>query len=150
MADPVFAATVKILLDKLLSLTIKEINSSRDFNEDLEMFTQNVSLIQAFLHDVETPQVEKQQSVEQWLRRLERVTENVFDRFRYESLKTKVMNIRNSPMKKVSGFFSHTAFKSKMSRIINSINKELTAINKVAKDLGLHSLMVPSWKILPI
>ncbi|KAG5582649.1 hypothetical protein H5410_053276 [Solanum commersonii] len=134
----------------LLSLTIKEINSSRDFNEDLEMFTQNVSLIQAFLHDVETPQVEKQQSVEQWLRRLERVAENVFDRFRYESLKTKVMNIRNSPMKKVSGFFSHTAFKRKMSRIINSINKELTAINKAAKDLGLHSLIVPSRKILPI
>ncbi|KAH0724114.1 hypothetical protein KY289_007158 [Solanum tuberosum] len=126
MADPVFAATVKILLDKLRSLTIKEINSSRDFNEDLEMFTQNVSLIQAFLHDVETPQVE------------------------YESLKTKVMNIRNSPMKKVSGFFSRTAFKSKMSRKINSINKELTAINKVAKNLGLHSLMVPSRKILPI
>ncbi|WMV52077.1 hypothetical protein MTR67_045462 [Solanum verrucosum] len=152
MADPVFAASVKVLLDKLLSLTIKEINSSRDFNEDLEMFTQNVSLIQAFLHDVETPQVEKQQSVEQWLRRLERVTENaenVFERFRYESLKTKVMNIRNSPMKKVSGFFSRTAFKSKMSRKINSINKE-SAINKVAKDLGLHSLMVPSRKILPI
>ncbi|KAH0752500.1 hypothetical protein KY285_005648 [Solanum tuberosum] len=150
MADPVFAATVKVLLDKLLSLTIKEINSSRDFNEDLEMFTQNVSLIQAFLHDVETPQVEKQQSVEQWLRRLERVAENVFDRFKYESLKTKVMNIRNSPMKKVSGFFTHTAFKSKMSRKINSINKELTAINSVAKDLGLHSLIVPSRKIFPI
>ncbi|XP_015161125.1 disease resistance protein RGA2-like [Solanum tuberosum] len=153
MADPVFAATVKVLLDKLLSLTIKEINSSRDCNEDLEMFTQNVSLIQAFLHDVETPQVEKQQSVEQWLRRLERVAENaenVFDRFKYESLKTKVMNIRNSPMKKVSGFFTHTAFKSKMSRKINSINKELTAINSVAKDLGLHSLIVPSRKIFPI
>ncbi|WMV52078.1 hypothetical protein MTR67_045463 [Solanum verrucosum] len=37
-----------------------------------------------------------------------------------------------------------------MSRKINSINKELTAINKVAKDLGLHSLIVPSRKILPI
>ncbi|KAH0752489.1 hypothetical protein KY285_005637 [Solanum tuberosum] len=37
-----------------------------------------------------------------------------------------------------------------MSRIINNINKELTAINKVAKDLGLHSLMVPSRKTLPI
>ncbi|KAH0723067.1 hypothetical protein KY289_006111 [Solanum tuberosum] len=153
MADPVIGATVQVLLEKLISLTIEEVNSSRDFNKDIEMLTQNVSLIQAFIHDVETPQVDKQQSVEQWLNRLERVAEdaeNVFDRFRYESLKTKVMSIRNSPMKKVSGFFSHTAFKRKMSQKINNINKELTAINKVAKDLGLQSLMVPSRKILPI
>ncbi|KAK6778505.1 hypothetical protein RDI58_025223 [Solanum bulbocastanum] len=153
MADPVIGATVQVLLEKLISLTIKEVSSSRDFNKDLEMLTQNVSLIQAFLHDVETPQVEKQQSVEQWLNRLDRVAEdaqNVFDRFRYESLKAKVMNNRNSPMKKVCGLFSHTAFKRKMSQKINNINKELTAINKVAKDLGLQSLMVPSPKILPI
>ncbi|KAG5582658.1 hypothetical protein H5410_053285 [Solanum commersonii] len=153
MADLVIGATVQVLLEKLISLTIEEVNSSRDFNKDLEMLTQNVSLIQAFIHDVETPQVEKQQSVEQWLNRLERVAEdaeNVFDRFRYESLKTKVMSIRNSPMKKVSGFFSHTAFKRKMSQKIHNINKELTAINKLAKDLGLQSLMVPSRKILPI
>ncbi|KAH0721650.1 hypothetical protein KY290_005744 [Solanum tuberosum] len=150
MADPVIGATVQVLLEKLISLTIEEVNSSRDFNKDLEMLTQNVSLIQAFIHDVETPQVEKQQSVEQWLNRLERVAEdaqNVFDRFRYESLKTKVVR---SPLKKVSGFFSHTAFKRKMSQKINNINKELTAINKVAKDLGLQSLMVPFRKILPI
>ncbi|WMV52079.1 hypothetical protein MTR67_045464 [Solanum verrucosum] len=85
MADPVIGATVQVLLEKLISLTIEELNSSRDFNKDLEMLTQNVSLIQAFIHDVETPQVEKQQSVEQWLHRLERVAEdaeNVFDRFR--------------------------------------------------------------------
>ncbi|XP_015164580.1 putative disease resistance protein RGA4 isoform X2 [Solanum tuberosum] len=150
MADPVIGATVQVLLEKLISLTIEEVNSSRDFNKDLEMLTQNVSLIQAFIHDVETPQVEKQQSIEQWLNRLERVAEdaeNVFDRFRYESLKTKVVR---SPLKKVSGFFSHTAFKRKMSQKINNINKELTAINKVAKDLGLQSLMVPFRKILPI
>ncbi|KAH0752493.1 hypothetical protein KY285_005641 [Solanum tuberosum] len=113
MADPVIGATVQVLLEKLISLTIEE-------------------------------------SVEQWLNRLERVAEdaqNVFDRFRYESLKTKVMS---SPMKKVSGFFSHTAFKRKISRKINNINKEVTAINKVAKDLGLQSPMVPSRKILPI
>ncbi|KAG5582653.1 hypothetical protein H5410_053280 [Solanum commersonii] len=69
----VVGATVQVLLEKLISLTIEEVNSSRDFNKDLEMLTQNVSLIQAFIHDVETPQVEKQQSVEQWLNRLERV-----------------------------------------------------------------------------
>ncbi|XP_049355201.1 disease resistance protein RGA2-like [Solanum verrucosum] len=155
MADAVIGATVQVLLEKLISLTIEEVNSSRDFNKDLEMLTQNVSieaisLIQAFIHDVKTPQVEKQQSIEQWLNRLERVAEdaeNVFDRFRYESLKTKVVR---SPLKKVSGFFSHSAFKRKMSQNINNINKELTAINKVAKDLGLQSLMVPSRKILPI
>nr|WHB10911.1 Rpi-amr17 [Solanum americanum] len=150
MADPVIGATVQVLLEKLISLTIEEINSSRDFNKDLQMLTQNVSMIQAFIHDVETPQVDKQQSVNQWLNRLDRVAEdaeNVFDRFRYESLKTQV---RNSRMKKVSGFFSHTAFKRKMSRKIKNINEELRAINKLAKDLGLQSLMVLPRKILPI
>lgn len=150
MADPVIGATLQVLLEKLISLTIKEINSSRDFNEDLVMLTQNVSLIQAFIYDIERPLVEKQHSVEQWLNRLERVAENaenVFDRCRYESLKTQV---QNSPMKKVSGFFSHSAFKRKISQKINNINKELTAINNLAKDLGLQSLVVPSRQILPV
>ncbi|WMV52129.1 hypothetical protein MTR67_045514 [Solanum verrucosum] len=151
MADPVIGATVQVLLEKLLSLTIEEFSSSRDCNKDLEMLTQNVSLIQAFIHDAERRQVEDQ-SVKLWLNRLERAAENaenVFDKFRYESLKRQV-KIRNNPMRKVSDFFSHTAFKNKMSRKINNINEELRAINKVAKNLGLQSLMVPPQKILPI
>ncbi|KAK4724919.1 hypothetical protein R3W88_027698 [Solanum pinnatisectum] len=84
---------------------------------------------------------------------LERVAEdaeNVFDEFRYESLKAQVMNIRTKLMEKVSNFFSHTVFKYKMSEKINNINEELRAINQLAKDLGLQSLMVPSRNILPI
>ncbi|XP_049405234.1 disease resistance protein RGA2-like [Solanum stenotomum] len=132
MADPVIGATLQVVLEKLLSLTIEELKSLRNFNNDLEMLIQNVSLIQAFIHDVERPQVEKQ-VVEQWLMRLERVAENaenVFDQLRYESLKTKVMKIRNSPVKKVRNFFSHTSFKCKMSRKINNVTQELMAINK--------------------
>ncbi|XP_049364198.1 disease resistance protein RGA2-like [Solanum verrucosum] len=53
-------------------------------------------------------------------------------------------------MKKVSDFISHTTFKSKMSRKINNINEKLRAINKLAKNLGLQSLMVPPRQILPI
>ncbi|KAH0723075.1 hypothetical protein KY289_006119 [Solanum tuberosum] len=151
MADPVIGATVQVLLEKLLSLTIEEFSSSRDCDKDLEMLTQNVSLIQAFIHDAERRQVEDQ-SVKLWLNRLERVAENaenVFDKVKYESLKRQV-KIRNNPMRKVSDFFSHTAFKNKMSQKINNINEELKAINKFAKDLGLQSLMVPPRKILPI
>ncbi|XP_049401766.1 putative disease resistance protein RGA4 isoform X2 [Solanum stenotomum] len=151
MADPVIGATVQVLLDKLLSLTIEEFSSSRDCNKDLEMLTQNVSLIQAFTHDAERRQVENL-SVKLWLNMLERAAENaenVFDRFRYESLKRQV-KIRNNPKRKVSDFFSHTAFKNKMSRKINNINEELRSINKVAKTLGLQALMVPPRKILPI
>ncbi|KAH0720779.1 hypothetical protein KY290_005761 [Solanum tuberosum] len=151
MADPVIGATVQVLLEKLLSLTIEEFSSSRDCNKDLEMLTQNVSLIQAFIHDAERRQVEDQ-AVKLWLNRLESAAENaeyVFDKFRYESLKRQV-KIRNNPMRKVSDFFSHTAFKNKLSRKINNINEELRGINKVARDLGLQSLMVPPRKILPI
>ncbi|KAH0720762.1 hypothetical protein KY290_005739 [Solanum tuberosum] len=151
MADPVIGATAQVLLDKLLSPTIEEVKSLRNCKKNLEMLTKNVSLIQAFIHDAERRQVEDQ-AVEKWLKMLERVAENadnVFDEFRYESLKRQV-KIRNNPMKKVSDFFSHTAFKSKMSQKINNINEELTAINKLAKDLGLQSLMVPPRQILLI
>ncbi|KAH0752486.1 hypothetical protein KY285_005634 [Solanum tuberosum] len=151
MADPVIGATVQVVLEKLLSLTIEEVKSLRNCKKDLEMLAKNVSLIQAFIHDAERRQVEDQ-AVEQWLKMLERVAEdaeNVFDEFRYESLKRQV-KIRNNPMKKVSDFFSHTDFKRKMSRKINNINEESRAINKLANDLGLQSLMVPPRQILPI
>ncbi|KAK4724501.1 hypothetical protein R3W88_027280 [Solanum pinnatisectum] len=69
-------------------------------------------------------------------------TENVFDELRYESIKRQV-KIQNKPMENASDYFSHTAFKSKMSRKINNINEELRAINKLAKNLDLQSLMVP-------
>ncbi|KAL3356588.1 hypothetical protein AABB24_017308 [Solanum stoloniferum] len=151
MADPVIGATVQVLLEKLLFLTIEELSSSRDCKKDLEMLTQNASLIQAFIHDAERRQVDDQ-AVKLWLKILERAAENaenVFDEFRYESIKRQV-KIQKNPMKKVSDFISHTTFKSKMSRKINNINEELRAINKLAKHLGLQSLMVPPRHILPI
>ncbi|MCD9561330.1 hypothetical protein HAX54_020387 [Datura stramonium] len=152
MADPVIGATVQVLLEKLLSLAIEEAKSLRNCNKDLEMLTQNVSLIQAFIHDAERRQVEDH-AVKKWLNMLERAAENaenVFDEFRYETLKREVTKIRNSPTTKVSGFFSHTAFKRKMSGKIKKINDELRAINQLAKNLNLQSLIVPSRQILPI
>ncbi|WMV52179.1 hypothetical protein MTR67_045564 [Solanum verrucosum] len=129
MADPVIGATVQVVLDKLLSLTIEKVSSSRDCNKHFKMMIQNVSIIQAFIHDAQTRQVDDQ-AVEKWLKMLERVAEDaeyVFDEFTYESLKAQV---RNSPMRKVSGFFSHPAFISKMSRKIKNINEELRDINQ--------------------
>ncbi|KAK4724494.1 hypothetical protein R3W88_027273 [Solanum pinnatisectum] len=151
MSDPVIGATVQVLLQKLLSLTIEELSSSSSCKKDLEVLTQNVSLIQAFIHDAERQQVDDQ-AVKLWLKRLEKAAENaenVFDEFRYESIKRQV-KIQKNPMKKVSDFISHTTFKSKMSRKINTINEELRDINKLSKYLGLQSLMVPPRQILPI
>ncbi|MCD7469373.1 hypothetical protein HAX54_008343 [Datura stramonium] len=152
MADPVIGATVQVVLEKILSLAIEEAKSLSNCKKNLRMLKKYVSMIQALIHDAERRQVDDQ-AVKEWLKRLERVAEDaeiVFDEFRYESLKTKVMKIRNNPMKKVSDFFSSTDFKSKMSRKINNITEDLRAINKLAKDLGLQSLTVPSRQILPI
>ncbi|XP_059295346.1 putative disease resistance protein RGA4 [Lycium ferocissimum] len=152
MADPVIGATVQVVLEKLLSLTIEEAKSLRNCKKNLRMLTENVSMIQAFIHDAERRQVEDQ-AVQEWLKMLERVAEDaeyVFDEFRYESLKAEVMKIRNKLMEKVRNFFSHTAFKCKMSRKINNINEELRDINQSARGLGLQSLIVPSRQILPI
>ncbi|KAG5579539.1 hypothetical protein H5410_050166 [Solanum commersonii] len=136
MVDPVIGATVQVLLEKLLSLTIEKVSSSRDCNKHLRMITQNVSIIQAFIHDAQRRQVDDDQAVEKWLMTLERVAEdaeNVLDEFTYEYLEAQV-----------SGFFSHPAFISKTSGKIKNINEELRAINQLAKDLGLQSLIVPS------
>ncbi|OIT23036.1 hypothetical protein A4A49_52303 [Nicotiana attenuata] len=138
MADPVIGATVQVLLEKLLSLAIEEVSSSRDCKKNLKMLTQNISMIQAFIHDAERRQLEDQ-TVEEWLKRREKVAEDaeyVFDEFRYESRRRQVKKIRNNQMRKlVSVFFSHTIFKSKMSQKINNVNAELRAINKLAKCL---------------
>ncbi|KAH0720805.1 hypothetical protein KY290_005791 [Solanum tuberosum] len=125
MADLVIGATVKVVLDKLLSLTMEEAKSLRNCKKNLTMLTKYVSMIQVLIHDAERRQVDDQ-AVEQWFKMLERVAEdaeNVFDEFRYEYLKAQVMKIRTKLMEK--GYQS-------------------------AKDLGLQSLMVPSRKILPI
>ncbi|XP_015165779.1 putative disease resistance protein RGA3 [Solanum tuberosum] len=152
MADPVIGATVQIVLEKLLSLTVEEVRSLRNCEKNLRMLTNYVSIIQAFIHDAERRQV-NDKAVEEWLKMLERVAEdaeNVFDQFRYESLKAQVMNNRTNLMEKVSNFCSHTAFKYKMSRKIKSINEDLRDINQLANNLGLQSLMVPSRQMLPI
>lgn len=91
MENLVIGAPVQVLLEKLLSLTIEELSSSRDCKKDLEMLTQNVSLIQAFIHDAERRHVDDQ-AVKLWIRMLEKAAENVFDKFRYESIKRQ-MNI---------------------------------------------------------
>ncbi|KAG5581626.1 hypothetical protein H5410_052253 [Solanum commersonii] len=152
MADLVIGATVKVVLDKLLSLTIEEAKSLSNCKKNLKILTKYVSMIQALIHDAERRQVEDQ-AVEKWLEMLERVAEdaeNVFDEFRYESLKAQVMNIQAKIIQNVCNFFSHTAFKYKMSGKINNINEELRAINNLANDLRLQSVMVPSRQILPI
>ncbi|KAK4724906.1 hypothetical protein R3W88_027685 [Solanum pinnatisectum] len=136
MADLVIGATVKVVLDKLLSLTIEEAKTLRNCKKKFK----------------NSDKIFDDQAVEQWLKMLVSSLKifGVFDEFRYESLKAQVMNIRTKLMEKVSSFFSHTAFKYKMSRKINNINEELKAINQLANDLGLKPLMVPSQKILSI
>lgn len=55
LADPVIGASFQVVLEKILSLTIDELKSSGNFNNYLEILIQNVYLIQAFTHDVESP-----------------------------------------------------------------------------------------------
>ncbi|MCD7449308.1 hypothetical protein HAX54_051050 [Datura stramonium] len=94
MADPVIGATVQVLLEKLLSLAIEEAKSLRNCNKDLEMLTQNVSLIQAFIHDAERRQVEdhavkKMSSI--CLRELQKMLKTCLTN---SEIKEKMLNIR--------------------------------------------------------
>uniref|UniRef100_A0A3Q7ICF1 Disease resistance protein winged helix domain-containing protein n=1 Tax=Solanum lycopersicum TaxID=4081 RepID=A0A3Q7ICF1_SOLLC len=85
MADPVIVATIQVLLEKLLSLTIEKVRP--DCNKHLRRMTQNVSIIQDFIHDAQRRQVDDEDQA------------NVLDKFLYESLQEQV---QNSPMRKLS------------------------------------------------
>ncbi|CDP20664.1 unnamed protein product [Coffea canephora] len=136
MADALIASTIKVALEKTLSLANERIGTLFQFKEDLETLRGSVAMIQAVLADAEENQTHDQ-VVQLWLQRLEAVAfdaENLLDELNYEALHRQLVG-------KVRSFILSSdiniVFPRRMASKIRDINKKLNKINKEANDFGL-------------
>nr|XP_027076196.1 putative disease resistance protein RGA3 [Coffea arabica] len=136
MADALIASTIKVALEKTLSLANERIGKLFQFKEDLETLRGSVAMIQAVLADAEEKQTHDQ-AVQLWLQRLEVVAfdaENLLDELNYEVLRRQLVG-------KVRSFILSSditiVFRWRMASKISDINKKLNKINKEANDFGL-------------
>ncbi|KAI3470299.1 hypothetical protein Pfo_026962 [Paulownia fortunei] len=138
----VVGATVRVLLQNLLSVAVEEISLGRGFKKDLEKLKNSFFTIQDFLYDAEMQQVTNR-AVKRWLKKLEAVAfdaDNVLDELNYQVL-SKKMETQNKMKKKVQSFFSHSnpiALRRKMAHKIRDINNKLELINQEASSFGFQ------------
>ncbi|KAL2230303.1 putative disease resistance protein RGA3 [Sesamum indicum] len=142
----VVGASIQILLQNLLSISVEEINLFRGFGKELKRLQDSFLMIQDFLYDAEMQQVTNK-AVNRWLKKLEAVAyeaDNVLDDLNYEVLSRK-MEKPDKMKQKVHAFFSRSnpvAFRRKMATKIKSINDELERINQEATGFGLQMRFV--------
>ncbi|XP_027183555.1 putative disease resistance protein RGA3 isoform X2 [Coffea eugenioides] len=144
MADALISSTVKVTLERALSLASDRIGMLVGFKKDVASMTRSLRLINAVLADAEAKQ-NQDGAVQAWLECLEEVAydaTNVLDELKYESLRHKVES-RNRHKLKVCCFFSFSninlAFRWRMASKVRDIKLELSKINQEASDLGLAS-----------
>ena len=107
MADALVAASIQIVLEKLVSATTDVIGVAFGGFKELEKLKGSVAMIQAVMADAEKKQVQNQ-DVQLWLKRLEGVAfdaDNLLDEINYEFLRRR-MEAQNRLKQKVCLFFS--------------------------------------------
>ncbi|XP_071917085.1 putative disease resistance protein RGA3 [Coffea arabica] len=144
MADALISSTVKVTLERALSLASDRIGMLVGFKKDVASMTRSLRLINAVLADAEAKQ-NQDGAVQAWLECLEEVAydaTNVLDELKYESLRHKVES-RNRHKLKVCCFFSFSninlAFRWRMASKVRDIKLMLVDINQQARNLGLVS-----------
>ncbi|XP_027165999.1 putative disease resistance protein RGA3 [Coffea eugenioides] len=142
MADALVAASIQIVLEKLVSATTDVIGVAfGGFKEELEKLKGSVAMIQAVMADAEKKQVQNQ-DVQLWLKRLEGVAfdaDNLLDEINYEFLRRR-METQNRLKQKVCLFFSTSctfAFRWRMASKVKNLNMKLKSINQEAVGFGL-------------
>lgn len=146
MADAIVGATIKVLLEKALSLSTDRMGLMFSLKGELEDLRESMVTIQAVLADADDKQSHSK-AMQLWLKRLEGVAfdaDHMFDELHYETLRRKVVKYRNQQLKgsKVCFFFSSHAridFRWKMASKIRDINTKLKKINQEAHDFGLNN-----------
>ncbi|KAL3642123.1 hypothetical protein CASFOL_012938 [Castilleja foliolosa] len=146
MAEFVVGPVLQVVLEKLLTLSLEEIDLVRHFKNDLENLRRTFKMVNNVLHDAETRQVDS--AVKSWLTELEDVAfdaDNLIDEFNYHLLSKKVGAIKNKTVtKKVQSFFSSSndnpiSYRLKLGRRIKDINEKLKSINQQASEFGLQT-----------
>nr|XP_027102456.1 uncharacterized protein LOC113723667 isoform X2 [Coffea arabica]XP_027112968.1 uncharacterized protein LOC113731495 [Coffea arabica] len=105
MADALVAASIQIVLEKLVSATTDVIGVAfGGFKEELEKLKGSVAMIQAVMADAEKKQVQNQ-DVQLWLKRLEGVAfdaDNLLDEINYEFLRRRMETQNRLKQKRLS------------------------------------------------
>ncbi|KAL8479646.1 hypothetical protein ACS0TY_026524 [Phlomoides rotata] len=136
-------ATIKVLLQNLISVSMKEIKLIRGYKKDLEKLRSSLMTIQEFVNGAETLQV-TDISVKRWLKKLEGVAFEayyVLDEIDYLSLRKDryKMEMKTTFKKKIKSIASGSKFydRLKLGHKIGDINKEFDLINRESSSLGL-------------
>ncbi|KAL8527278.1 hypothetical protein ACS0TY_005231 [Phlomoides rotata] len=138
VAGAAVGATIKMLIENMISVSMTESKVIRGYKKDMEKLRSSLITIQEFVTAAETLQV-SDVSVKRWLKKLEEVAYeayNVFDEIDYLSLRLR-SGIKNKFKFNTSG--PNVYKRLKLGHKIRDINKELKSINLEASDLGLQT-----------
>ncbi|XP_057781441.1 putative disease resistance protein RGA3 isoform X2 [Salvia miltiorrhiza] len=136
-------AVLKVLVEKLIDLSMKEISQIRGFRKNAEKLAGSLDMIQKFLHNAEMRAITSDAAVKSWLKKLEDVAfdaDNVLDEINYHILSKQIKATKPMKAKILSGFSSSVnsiARPRNMAVKIQEINENLESIKKEATDLGL-------------
>ncbi|KAJ4966720.1 hypothetical protein NE237_018569 [Protea cynaroides] len=143
MAERVFIDGVIEILKKLSSFVEEEIMLIWGVEKKFKKLKETFPMIVTVLEDAEMQQ-EKDKPTRPWLERLKDVAyevDDILDEFSFEAMRQK-MEIKNSKMKKVSGFFSHNnpiAFRFSMAHKIKDINEKISKIEEDMKKFNFKA-----------
>ncbi|XP_057781451.1 putative disease resistance protein RGA3 [Salvia miltiorrhiza] len=136
-------AVLKVLVEKLIDLPMKEISQIRGFRKNAEKLAGSLDMIKNFLNDAEMRAITTDAAVKSWLKKLEDVAfdaDNVLDEINYHILSKQIKATKPMKAKILTGFSSSVnsiAHPRNMAVKIQEINENLESIKKEATDLGL-------------
>ncbi|QCD96961.1 hypothetical protein DEO72_LG6g1671 [Vigna unguiculata] len=142
MAESFLFSIAESLLAKLASRAFEEASRLVGLYDDLQDFTNTLSLVKAVLLDAQQKQ-QHNHELHEWLTQLKTVfsdAEDLLDEFECQTLRNKVVKAHGSTKDKVSHFFSTSSplvFRYKMAQQIKDISNRL---DKVAADRHKFSL----------
>ncbi|KAL8479656.1 hypothetical protein ACS0TY_026533 [Phlomoides rotata] len=142
MEEAVVGATIKVLLQNLISVSMKEFKLIRDFRKDMEKLRSTLVTIQEFVYDAETLQ-QTNKPVKRWLKKLEDVAFQayyVLDELDYLTLRNsrlKMETTKTTFKQRIKSKASNFNDRRKLGHKIRDINKDFESINREASGLGL-------------
>ncbi|XP_047969519.1 putative disease resistance protein RGA3 [Salvia hispanica] len=140
------AAAIEVLLQNLINVLKEEYFLRQGLDGDSQQLQTNLGMIQAYLNDAEKKFI-TQDAVKFWLRKLETLAfdaDNVLDELSYHFLHKKVKKMMKLKHRAASYFssFHRCSGRHNMALAIKKINTEFECMNKMAKDLGLQSILL--------
>ncbi|XP_027075165.2 putative disease resistance protein RGA4 [Coffea arabica] len=141
MADAAISATVKVVLETVISIAADRVGMVLGVKAELERLSNTAATIRGFLADADGKM--HSPGVRDWLKKLEDEVfkaDTVLDELNYDNLRREVKYRNQLTKKKVCFFFSFfnaIGFSSSLASRIRDINTNFKRINQQANDLGL-------------